>query len=211
MKHGGGGNVAFSPSTLKLLTLTFLACDLAEARNVPISDAGVDPAVPSWACAFHEQANPGEVTKPKAAHRIRGHELLRSSATLQKTLAADGELVQAVDGDSLTQLLETRERNILIAFYAPWCPHCKEFVLEGARPPIEILNEELQKLGGPQVVKFDVTAGKIPSGFKMEFVPTVFLQRTDGVRLVYTGQPKELDHLVEFAMGSQPEGGLAKA
>lgn len=111
------------------------------------------------------------------------------------------ETVLAVDEKSLTELVFKHEDDLLIAFYAPWCPHCKTFVLDKENgPPIETLSRDLADESGPRVVKFDTTKSNPPAAFKVEFIPTVYMVSKSGLSTKYGQDPGDLKTLKAFAI-----------
>lgn len=105
--------------------------------------------------------------------------------------------VHAVNGTTWSELRQANKYNMLITFYAPWCPHCKAFV-KGANAPIKALSESLEKVGGPKVVTFDVVADEPP--LIMEAVPTVYLFKTNGQAIPFEEDPHNLEALMAFAL-----------
>jgi len=135
-------------------------------------------------------------------------EASQETATVEAAVVkkAKAGAVQAVDADALTGLLSS-ERHVLIVFYAPWCPHCQEFVMAD-NAPLEDLNTrivEADKSMGPDVVKFDVDESKVPAGFEVTSIPTIYLHNHGtGANIAYSGQP-DLDSLEAWALN----GGIA--
>jgi len=113
-------------------------------------------------------------------------------------LAAAGT-IQKVDRQSLSQLVDAHKQDLLVVFYAPWCPHCQAFVL-AEQAPINTLASALASAKGPKVVTFDTTASSIPPGFNANFVPTIMLVSKDGRMSEFLEDPTEEEHLKAFAL-----------
>lgn len=154
--------------------------------------AGPQPAgLPPWACGLAERPSLAAGSLSKAVVE------LHAKPSAQK--------VPAVDADSLADTVQGAPKGVLVVFYAKWCKHCKDFVLQGsdgdpAKAPIELLHNQLVLAKGPQVVKFDVDAGKIPEGYDVQYVPSIFFADKSGARSVFSGDPASLQYLKDFAL-----------
>jgi thiol-disulfide isomerase/thioredoxin len=105
--------------------------------------------------------------------------------------------VPAVNSTTWSELRKDNKYDILIAFYAPWCPHCKAFVTS-ENAPIKALSESLQKAGGPKVVSFDVIADDPP--LTIDAVPTIYLFQTNGYAILFEGDAFNSEELMAFAL-----------
>jgi len=104
---------------------------------------------------------------------------------------------EALNSTTWAELRNKNAFDFLITFYAPWCPHCKAFVL-GENAPINALSDSIDKANGPKVVTFDITADDSP--LNVDAVPTVFLFRRDGQAIQFEGNPHDLDSTLAFAL-----------
>lgn len=111
--------------------------------------------------------------------------------------------VEAVNEAALDELRKKKAYDILVTFYAPWCPHCKAFVTN-ENAPIAALSASLEKSNGPKVVTFDVTASNIPSDVKVDSVPAIYLFRKTGLPIAFNEDPHDLKRLTAFALGDAP-------
>jgi len=187
---------------LSVLTLLFGAA--ATRRKTVVPPAGA----PSWACAMADA--------PKAARPAFDPSLppwgVANSSVLGFHLASEGTLnatamrreqeVTAVDAATLDALIaEGNDTGILVVFYAPWCPHCHDFVLKGnENAPIEILSRNLIKKQGPKVVKFDVQLSAPPAQFDVPFIPTIYAVTGTGAAVKFSGDPHDMTQLQSFAI-----------
>lgn len=114
-------------------------------------------------------------------------------------VAAAPDAIQQVDRQSLSQLVDAHKQDLLVVFYAPWCPHCQAFVL-AEQAPINSLASAFAATNGPKVVTFDTTASSIPPGFNANFVPTIMLVSKDGRMSEFLEDPTEVEHLKAFAL-----------
>jgi len=136
-------------------------------------------ATPTWACALS--------AKPHLLGNATGQvaQLNAQNAT-QKS-----QQVPAVNAITLGQVLSDTMGDVVVVFYAPWCPHCQTFVLHdasgnAANAPIEVLNRQLIQEKGPRVVKFNTDASNPPAGYQVEFIPTIYLANRSGKRMKFT-------------------------
>merc|ERR1719163_1614673 len=102
---------------------------------------------------------------------------MKAMEALLETPAADAEfLSQAAEGKL--------GKDSLIVFYAPWCPHCQQFVLhdgkgDPTKAPLELIKKDL--VADPaskdvEVLRFDVNAHRdIPQGLEVQFIPTMYV------------------------------------
>lgn len=177
------------------------------ANNAAAAKADSDEALAAAKMAVNASAEAqnlsSDALKIEKDAQVESSQMFMIANKLKKD--ADGEQKQsvaAVDGAKLTSLLEKKE-DVLIVFYAPWCPHCQTYVMadesgDPEKAPIELLNKELQKSGGPQVVKFNVDADKAPSAFAVSSIPTVFLATKAGAKVMFEGDPHDFQAVKDF-------------
>jgi thiol-disulfide isomerase/thioredoxin len=108
--------------------------------------------------------------------------------------------VESVNRTTLSEIRNANKHDLLVTFYAPWCPHCKEFVTS-ANAPIKALSASLETKKGPRVITFDITATDAPEALDVTSVPTVFLIKTTGEAIEYKQNPHDLPLLMSFALG----------
>merc|ERR1719235_573299 len=115
--------------------------------------------------------------------------------------------VPLVDGKSLEAEIAKKEKDVLIVFYAPWCPHSQNFVIHDGngvpqRAPLEIFNRNIHDSGASEtlkVVRFDVSVVvDIPAGFEVKTVPTIYMASADGRKVPYKESQVSSASLVNF-------------
>lgn len=127
---------------------------------------------------------------------------------LMKAMSAMLE-VEAVDTPKLNALVEKKEKDLLVVFYAPWCPHCQSFVLHDGKgnpeeAPLEIFNRNVHASGANKtlsVLRFDVDAnreGGMPAGFEAKYIPTIYLAAADGKKVQFKSNKVDSASLVDF-------------
>jgi thiol-disulfide isomerase/thioredoxin len=161
-------------------------------------------STPKWACSLSEK--PSAHAKADTADPKR----TQVDALRLDRVAAAEQKVPAVTKDSLPSVVAAAETGVLVVFFAPWCGHCKHFVLQGEdgtaeSAPIEKLNTQLEAAKGPKVVKFNVDAGPTPEGYEVQYIPTIYLVAKSGEKTAFEGDPSDLAGLQKFALGKQEE------
>merc|ERR1740138_1854683 len=103
-------------------------------------------------------------------------------------------------------------KDALVAFYAPWCPHCQTFVLHDKKgnpknAPLENLRRDMakdEKLKGVAVYRADVTTlgqNGIPSPLVVQGIPTMYFINAKGSATQFKGNPHDLSSIKMFANG----------
>lgn len=153
-----------------------------------------------------------EYKEKKQAFMLAESKLMSSMEALLKTPLADAEVLANASTGKLG-------KDALIVFYAPWCPHCQQFVLHDEsgnpqRAPLELLRKEMaenQKFKDVKVYRSDVTRLEeqdIPQALRVESIPTLFYVNTEGKAIKFNGNPHDTDAIKEFLTDPQsiPQG-----
>jgi len=131
--------------------------------------------------------------------------LMLSMEALLETPAADQAVLAKAAGGTLG-------KDALVAFYAPWCPHCQTFVLHDksgnpTNAPLENLRKDMakdQKLKGIAVYRADVTKlgqSGIPAKLPVKGIPTMYFVSAKGVATQFAGNPHDTNSIKAFALG----------
>merc|ERR550514_1229347 len=113
--------------------------------------------------------------------------------------------VPSMEKDTLTAMLDKKDKDTFVVFYAPWCPHCQSFVLHDGKgnpekAPLELFNEEMKARGADKtlnVVRWDVEDRDLPAQFKVQYIPTMYLSAADGTVTQFKGKPESAE-IVQF-------------
>merc|ERR550537_2147513 len=109
----------------------------------------------------------------------------------------------------LNTMVTEKKKDILVVFYAPWCPHCQTFVLHNGKgnpeeAPLEIFYKNIKAAKADEtlnVVRFDVAANReagLPTGFQVQHIPTIYMASADGKKTVFSGNHVDSATLVDF-------------
>merc|ERR1719428_2563684 len=107
-------------------------------------------------------------------------------ASQERLMAAMSAMLQVpnVNGAALTSMVEKKEKDLLVVFYAPWCPHCQSYVLHDGKgspedAPLEVFNREMQASGANatlKILRYDTAADQnLPNGFDVKYIPTIYV------------------------------------
>merc|ERR1719161_341490 len=117
--------------------------------------------------------------------------------------------VPAVTTANLNSMVEAKKKDVLVVFYAPWCPHCQTFVLHNGKgnpeeAPLEVFNKNIKAAGADKtldIVRFDVAANReagLPTGFQVQHIPTIYMASADGTKTMFKGAHVDSATLVDF-------------
>merc|ERR1719482_1002240 len=133
-------------------------------------------------------------------------EMQKASQRMMAAMEAMLE-VPAMDKDKLTARMDKKDKDTFVVFYAPWCPHCQSFVLHDGqgnpeKAPLEVFNQEMKSRGASQtlnIVRWDIDKDRdLPSDFKVQYIPTIYLAAADGTKEQFKGNPSKSTEMVQF-------------
>mmetsp|Transcript_3782 Transcript_3782/g.5164 ORF Transcript_3782/g.5164 Transcript_3782/m.5164 type:complete len:174 (+) Transcript_3782:2-523(+) len=119
----------------------------------------------------------------------------------QRPPKSNKKAVKVVVAKTFDKLVTKSNADVLIEFYAPWCPHCKRFASKYRQLAKKLRNERKSKKTQRKLVlaKMDVDANHISPIFNVERIPSIYLSRaSDRANPVkYTGD-LEIHSLEKF-------------
>ncbi|KAM4631433.1 protein disulfide-isomerase A3-like [Polymixia lowei] len=77
--------------------------------------------------------------------------------------------VKVVVAESFEDLVNDPEKDVLIEFYSPWCPHCKKL-----EPVYRELASQLYADPNIIIAKMDAAANDVPLGYDVQGYPTIY-------------------------------------
>merc|ERR1719379_832570 len=129
----------------------------------------------------------------------------------EKLLSAMNNMLQvpAADTAKVNSMVDSKEKDMLVVFYAPWCPHCQTFVLHNGKgnpeeAPLEVFYKNIKGAKADKtldVVRFDVSANReagLPKGFQVQHIPTIYMASADGKKTPFAGAHVDSATLVDF-------------
>ncbi|GFO44763.1 protein disulfide-isomerase [Plakobranchus ocellatus] len=82
---------------------------------------------------------------------------------------SNDEPVKVVVGKNFDEIVNDKEKDVLIEFYAPWCGHCKSLA-----PKYDDLAKKLENEDSLVIAKMDATANDVPSPYEVRGFPTIY-------------------------------------
>ncbi|GFS01776.1 protein disulfide-isomerase [Elysia marginata] len=82
---------------------------------------------------------------------------------------SNDEPVKVVVGKNFDEIVNNKEKDVLIEFYAPWCGHCKSLA-----PKYDELAKKLEDEDSVVIAKMDATANDVPSPYEVRGFPTIY-------------------------------------
>jgi len=117
----------------------------------------------------------------------------------QKPPKLDADLDQDSQVITLTDLnaksvLSTRNVDIFVEFYAPWCVHCQQL-----KPELRSTDNAFKNDDGVIVAAMDATSHKVPHGFKVDGYPTIYFVPANNKQhpVLYSGS-RQAGDMVEY-------------
>jgi len=163
------------------------------------------------------EAHEAKDAKPSEAAKAEWKSAMQEYAEAQKEMqSASSRLMNAmsamlevpnVDGAALASKVEKKEKDLLVVFYAPWCPHCQSFVLHDQKgspenAPLEVFNRDMKARGADKtlsVLRFDTQESQdVPEGFEVKYIPTIYMAAADEKKTKFEGDARKGEDLVAF-------------
>jgi len=118
---------------------------------------------------------------------------IKPSIKTQPVPATQGN-VKVLVGSNYAELVNEKDKDKLVEFYAPWCGHCKKLA-----PIYDELGDFYASDPHITIAKMDATENDLPAGttFQIQGFPTIKFIKADGSIVDYNGD-RSLSHLKEF-------------
>jgi len=188
--------VDFTCPLVPVVNLAFSGDEAMEKREGKVADAPSDQKQR----ALQEATASYQVKK--TAFEDATADLYGAIDAILQVPAADAAMLQNVSEGKVG-------KDTLVAFYAPWCPHCQTFVLHDedgipANAPLEVLRKDFAKADATKnvnVIRADVTKlgqKSIPSSFVVQGIPAVYFVNAKGEETQFQGNPHNTSALKAF-------------
>merc|ERR1719159_44424 len=147
-----------------------------------------------------------ELKKAMEEYKVSQQAMQKST---QRMMNAMEEMLEVpnMDKAKLTALMEKKDKDTFVVFYAPWCPHCQSFVLHDGKgnpekAPLEVFKKEMKSRGAAKtlnVVRWNVAEHKdVPKQFAVQYIPAMYLAAADGTVTQFKGNAGNSAELVKF-------------
>jgi len=169
----------------------------------PFGDDGPEPSKKEYLKYMRGMAKVGDMNSDeRRAYALKNQEKWLNQAEPTKkigepTVDITKPGVEAVNETQWSELRKANKFDMLITFYAAWCPHCKALVL-AEYAPIKALSASLEKVNGPKVVTFDIDKSEPP--LSLSGVPTIYLFKKTGEAIEFEGNPHNVESLMKWAV-----------
>ena len=169
------------------------------ASIAAVGSAEVDS--PAWACPLSGESSLARTSDDTLLRLHVDKEGLGNNASVGFIGKHE---VPDLDHASLSKVIQDGGVDNIVAFWAPWCPHCKTLCIADqhgnfTNAPLEVLNRQLVAENGPKVSKFNVQASPLPSLFKVKYIPAVYILTKGGLAVPFKGDPHDIQSVRSFA------------
>ncbi|KAA0187216.1 putative protein disulfide-isomerase ER-60 [Fasciolopsis buskii] len=97
-------------------------------------------------------------------------------------------------GTTFDEIVNDKNKDVLIMFHAPWCGHCKNLM-----PKFKEAAEKLRSEPGVRFVLYDATANEIPDPYVVRGYPTLYFvpKNSKNAPKPFEG-PRETDDIIKY-------------
>jgi len=113
----------------------------------------------------------------------------------------NGTLVVPLASSNFTSFIMNTDKDVLVNFYAPWCPHCQQFAPDYIQTAKLLENNTNIVLAAIDAWKFHQVGEK----YHIRGFPTVllFLRSKKEAPIEYAGWKRNVDNLIAFVQSHQ--------
>lgn len=110
--------------------------------------------------------------------------------------------VKVVVAKNFDEIVNDKEKDVLIEFYAPWCGHCKSL-----EPKYNELAEKLAEESGITIAKMDATANDVSKPYEVTGFPTIYYspKNSKDAPRRYNGG-REVDDFIKYLAKESTDG-----
>jgi len=110
--------------------------------------------------------------------------------------ATNDDAVKVIVGKTFADIVNDKEKDVFVEFYAPWCGHCKKLA-----PVWDELGEIFEdKAPNVVIAKMDATSNALPDEIEIQGFPTLIFFPADNKAGIQYNEDRDLDSMKQFVL-----------